>query len=102
MEHISENEEDNDNLSVNSIPINNDLNSQKDSLLQELELIKKNIAENNRVRFYMENELNEITRARDEKLRENEELINHNEALVENIWRNQEDLIKIQNEKKIV
>jgi hypothetical protein len=100
MEHISENEEDNDNLSVNSIPINNDLNSQKDSLLQELELIKKNIAENNRVRFYMENELNEITRARDEKLRENEELINHNEALVENIWRNQEDLIKIQNEKK--
>ena len=99
MEHISENEEDNDNLSVNSIPINNDLNSQKDCLLQELELIKRNIAENNRVRFYMENELNEITRARDEKLRENEELMSHNESIVQNIWRNQEDLLRIQNEK---
>jgi hypothetical protein len=101
MEHISENEEDNDNLSVDSILINNDqLNSQKDSLLQELELIKRNIAENNRVRFYMENELNEITRARDEKLRENEELMSHNESIVQNIWRNQEDLLRIQNEKQ--
>jgi hypothetical protein len=101
MEHISENEEDNDNLSVDSIPINNDqLNSQKDSLLQELELIKKNIAENNRVRFYMERELNDIVQARDEKLRENEELIIHNESLVQDIWRNQSDLIKIQNEKQ--
>jgi hypothetical protein len=83
MEHISETEEDNDNLSLNSIPINNDLNSQKDSLLQELELIKRNIAENNRVRFYMENELNDITKARDEKLRENEELIIHSEKYLE-------------------
>ena len=101
MEHISETEEDNDNLSVNSIPINNDnLNSEKDNLLQELEFIKKTIAENNRVRFYMENELNEINKARDEKLRENEELIIHNESLVQDIWRNQSDLIKIQNEKQ--
>ena len=101
MEHISETEEDNDNLSLNSIPINNDqLNSQKDSLLQELELIKRNIAENNRVRFYMENELNDIAQARDRQLRENEELINHNESLVQDIWRNQSDLIKIQNEKQ--
>ena len=101
MEHISETEEDNDNLSVNSIPINNDnLNSEKDSLLQELEFIKKTIAENNRVRFYMENELNNIVQARDEKLRENEELILHNESLVQDIWRNQSDLIKIQNEKQ--
>jgi len=100
MEHISENEEDNDNLSLNSIPINNELNSQKDSLLEELELIKRNIAENNRVRFYMENELNDITQARDRQLRENEELIIQNESLVQDIWRNQSDLIRLQNEKQ--
>ena len=101
MEHISETEEDNDNLSVISNQIiNNNLNSEKDMLLQELELIKKTITENNRVRFYMENELNEITRVRDEKLRETEQLINHNESIVQNIWKNQEDLLRIQNEKK--
>lgn len=100
MEHISETEEDNDNLSLNSNPKHDDLNSQKEILLQELESIKRNIAENNRVRFYMENELNEINKARDEKLRENEELIIHNESLVQDIWRNQSDLIKIQNEKQ--
>jgi len=100
MEHISETEEDNDNLSVDSIPINNKLNSEKESLLQELELIKRNIAENNRVRFYMENELNDITKARDEKIRENEELSIHNEEIVKNIWRNQSDLLILQNEKQ--
>jgi hypothetical protein len=99
MEHISETEEDNDNLSVISNQIiNNNLNSEKDMLLQELELIKKTIDENNRVRFYMEKELNDISEAKYRQLRENEELINHNESLVQDIWRNQSDLIKIQNE----
>ena len=101
MEHISETEEDNDNLSMNSIPINNDqLNSEKDSLLQELELIKKNIAENNCVRFYMEKELHDISEAKNRQLKENEELILHNESLVQDIWRNQSDLFRLQNEKQ--
>jgi hypothetical protein len=48
----------------------------------------------------MENELNDIVQARDRQLKENEELILHNESLVENIWRNQSDLLILQNEKK--
>jgi hypothetical protein len=96
MEHISETEEDNDNPGVNSILINNQLNSKKDRLLQELELIKRDIDENNRVQFYMENELNNIIQARDRQLRKNEELINRNELLEQNIH----DLIKLQNEQQ--
>lgn len=110
METITESDEENDtqDLTYNQ-NINNELEFKKNLLLKELEQINKymdvTMDERNRLDIDIQKEmarLSQLAREKDELVSENNKLMEHNDALVENIWRNQTDLTQIQNEKQPV